>query len=289
MAAAAVQSAPIINTQPRVQIGGHQADSRVPNHDVTANLNFYLDNADGSPPPPTYVDKPETYQQQKDTHPVLIKDIAGHEDKYTLDRNGFQVVQRAVTERDFVDEEQIKSGYYAETEKLLKDVTGADRVFIFDHTIRRRVPAGTKLDKTAAAPRAPVQQVHIDQTYAASLSRVPHHLPAAEADELVRGRVQIVNVWRPIRTTDLVARQLIYPDRNGETFSVRHSPGQKWYYRSGLAPEQALLIKCFDSKTDGRARRVPHTAFEDPATPEDAPTRESIEIRALVFHTTDRD
>ncbi|KAM3443633.1 hypothetical protein MY4824_000519 [Beauveria thailandica] len=300
MAAAAVQSAPVINTQPRVQIAHQAQDSRVPHHDVVANLNFYLDSADGSPPPPTYVDKPETYQQKKDTHQVLVRDIAGDEDKYTLDRNGFQVFQRAVTERDFVDDEQIKSGYYAETEKLLKDVTGADRVFIFDHTIRR-VPAGTRLDKTA---RPPVQQVHIDQTYAASLSRVPHHLPA-EADELVRGRVQIINVWRPIRTvrrdplavadahsvpeTDLVPRQLIYPNRNGETFSVRHSPGQKWYYRSGLAPDQALLIKCFDSKTDGRARRVPHTAFEDPATPEDAPTRESIEIRALVFHTTDRD
>ncbi len=181
-----------------------------------------------------------------------------------------------------------------------RDRTGADRVFIFDHTIRR-APAGSKGDKLN---RAPVQQVHIDQTYDASLSRVPHHLPD-EADELVKGRVQIINVWRPISTvqrdplavadahsvpeSDLVARQLIYPNRNGETFSVKHSPGQKWYYRSGLAPDQVLLIKCFDSKTDGRARRVPHTAFEDPSAPSDAPTRESIETRALVFHAADRD
>ncbi|EGX90685.1 hypothetical protein CCM_07105 [Cordyceps militaris CM01] len=300
MAAAAVQSAaPIIDTHSRVHTAP-QTEPRVPRHDVTTTLNFYLPNADGSPPPPTYVGKPESYQQQRDTHPVVIKDIAGDEDAYTLDRNGFQVVQRGVTERDFVDDDQIQAGYYAETEQLLKDVTGADRIFIFDHTIRR-VPAGTKLDATA---RPPVQQVHIDQTYAASLSRVAHHLPG-EAAELVRGRVQIINVWRPIRTVrrdplavadahsvpeaDLVPRQLIYPNRNGETFSVRHSPGQRWYYRSGLAPDQALLIKCFDSKTDGRARRVPHTAFEDPDTPADAPTRESIEVRALVFHTADRD
>ncbi|ATY63572.1 hypothetical protein A9K55_007806 [Cordyceps militaris] len=324
MAAAAVQSAaPIIDTHSRVHTAP-QTEPRVPRHDVTTTLNFYLPNADGSPPPPTYVGKPESYQQQRDTHPVVIKDIAGDEDAYTLDRNGFQVVQRGVTERDFVDDDQIQAGYYAETEQLLKDVyvvadrapklpapftasfplthnsTGADRIFIFDHTIRR-VPAGTKLDATA---RPPVQQVHIDQTYAASLSRVAHHLPG-EAAELVRGRVQIINVWRPIRTVrrdplavadahsvpeaDLVPRQLIYPNRNGETFSVRHSPGQSWYYRSGLAPDQALLIKCFDSKTDGRARRVPHTAFEDPDTPADAPTRESIEVRALVFHTADRD
>lgn len=178
--------------------------------------------------------------------------------------------------------------------------TGADRIFIFDHTIRR-APAGSTGDKLN---RAPVQQVHIDQTYAASLSRVPHHLPD-EADELVKGRVQIINVWRPISTVqrdplavadahsveeaDLVTRQLIYPNRNGETFSVKYNPGHRWYYRSGLAPDQVLLIKCFDSKTDGRARRVPHTAFEDPSAPADAPTRESIEVRALVFHTTDRD
>jgi hypothetical protein len=60
----------------------------------------------------------------------------------------------------------------------------------------------------------------------------------------------------------------------------------RWYYKSGLTPEEVLLIKCFDSKVDGRARRVPHTAFEVPNT-EDKEARESIEIRALVFHEDD--
>lgn len=121
MAAAAVQSAPVISTQPRVEFD-HQAQRRVPKHDVNASLNFYEPNADGSPPPPTYVDKPETYRQQRDTHQILIKDVAGEEDKYSLDRNGFQVYQRAAAERDFLDDDQIKAGYYAETEQLLKDV-----------------------------------------------------------------------------------------------------------------------------------------------------------------------
>lgn len=186
------------------------------------------------------------------------------------------------------------------TVSLIENRTGADRIFIFDHTIRRR-GTGTP---DAPAVRGPVQQVHIDQSYKASLSRVPHHLPD-EADELVKGRVQIINVWRPIKTierdplavaeadsvqeSDLVVRGLIYPTRNGETYSVKYNKSHKWHYRSGLTPEQVLLIKCFDSKTDGRARRVPHTAFVDPSSPSDAPTRESIEVRALVFHTTDRD
>jgi hypothetical protein len=44
------------------------------------------------------------------------------------------------------------------------------------------------------------------------------------------------------------------------------------------------LLKCYDSATDGRARFGPHTAFIDPTTPPDAAPRESIELRALVFH-----
>jgi hypothetical protein len=51
-----------------------------------------------------------------------------------------------------------------------------------------------------------------------------------------------------------------------------------------MLAEEALLLKCYDSSTDGRARFAPHTAFTDPGTPADAPPRESIEIRSLVFH-----
>jgi hypothetical protein len=40
----------------------------------------------------------------------------------------------------------------------------------------------------------------------------------------------------------------------------------------------------YDSKQDGRARFAPHTAFIDRKTPLDAPPRESVELRALVFH-----
>jgi hypothetical protein len=57
----------------------------------------------------------------------------------------------------------------------------------------------------------------------------------------------------------------------------------RWFYKSNLTPDEVLLIKCFDSKLDGRARRVPHTAFHVPGT-EEKEGRESIEVRALVFH-----
>lgn len=183
--------------------------------------------------------------------------------------------------------------------------TGATRVFIFDHTIRRQLPSGGGAPASRSL-RGPVQRVHIDQSYSASLSRVPHHLPD-EAEQLLKGRVQIINVWRPISTvlrdplavadahsvpdSDLVPVGLIYTKptpRRGETLSVKYNEAHRWYYKSGLTPEEVLFIKCFDTKTDGRARRVPHTAFVDPDTDrEDVPARESIEVRALVFHEND--
>lgn len=174
--------------------------------------------------------------------------------------------------------------------------TGASRVFIFDHTIRRPTvdPATGKTN----ALRGPVNRVHVDQSYTASRSRVPYHLPD-EADRLLTTRHQIINVWRPIKRilrdplavadahsvpeSDLVPVGLIYPNRRGETLAILPNKSHKWYFLYGQNPEEVTLIKCYDSKLDGRARRVPHTAFSNPATEHEA-ARESIEIRALVFH-----
>ncbi|KAI1493362.1 amino acid permease-domain-containing protein [Biscogniauxia mediterranea] len=247
-----------------------------------------------------------TYERPQEHHLVRIEDISDRESEFTLDVQGFQIHQHVSQEKDFADDDHIKAVYYPETEQLLKDVTGASKIFIFDHTIRgaTNLP-GRRAGEGGGPRRGPVQSVHIDQTYAASLSRVPHHLPAEEASELLKGRVQIINVWRALRPVardplavadarsvgeaELVPIGLIYPNRRGETFGVRHAPGQRWYYRHGLGPDRVLLIKCFDSKTDGRARRIPHSAFELPDTPQDAPARQSIEVRALVFHPDDRD
>jgi hypothetical protein len=87
-----------------------------------------------------------------------------------------------------------------------------------------------------------VQRVHIDQSYKAALSRVPHHLPD-EAERLLQSRVQIINVWRPIKTVQrdplavaeansvddgsLVVTELIYPNRRGETLAVKYDPAHK--------------------------------------------------------------
>jgi hypothetical protein len=109
-----------------------------------------------------------------------------------------------------------------------------------------------------------------------------------------------VNVWRPIRgpvldsplalcdaqsftDADLIASDLVYPHVRGETSSVEFNPEHRWYYFSEQQPDEVILIRVHDSADDGRARLSFHTSFENPLAPPDAPPRESIEVRALVF------
>ena len=57
----------------------------------------------------------------------------------------------------------------------------------------------------------------------------------------------------------------------------------KLFGEQRISADEALLLKCYDSATDGRARFTCHTAFADPTCPEGAPARESIEVRTLAF------
>jgi hypothetical protein len=89
--------------------------------DVETILNYYKPNDDGSPPHPTYVDRPETYDRPVEPHKVVVRDVSGSEKDYTLDRNGFQFYKHTSIEKKFLDDEEIRSQYYPETERLLKD------------------------------------------------------------------------------------------------------------------------------------------------------------------------
>lgn len=274
------------------------------------------------------VDSPGTSFAQKD-HTRTMHNIRGHEHEFGTDISGFAVYNSPAREKKFTSDAAVRSAYYAEVESLLRSkLPGVKKVVIFDHTIRRR---------TEGSPRQPVQQVHVDQSPGAAEARVRRHLPADEADELLKGRYQIINVWRPIdnpasdfplavidwRSTvpeDFIAVDLLYPRRDsldaddddrgkerladpstatstegyevkGETLSVAPSERHRFYYVKDMTPDEVMLLKCFDSRGEGMekgvkglALRTPHTAFVDPQTPADAPGRQSIEVRCLIFY-----
>lgn len=83
---------------------------------------------------------------------------------------------------------------------------------------------------------------------------------------------------------DLIPVRVIYANRESGSYNVKYNPSHKWYYLSDQTPDEVMLLKCFDSDTD-KARLAPHSAFQDLTSPSDAPHRQSIEVRALVFDT----
>jgi hypothetical protein len=260
----------------------------------------YIEPMNGKPrsleyEPPAGV--PRTTAVYRD-HPVTIRDVRPVASALSLEREGFQLVTAASSVSDFSDQEAVQSRYYAEAVSLLEKLTGASRVVVFDHTIRHRIPGAT--DRTTGIPRQPVPRVHNDYTVKSGPQRV-RDLLGEDASDLLRRRFSIINVWRPIRgpvrdaplavadaqsvdSGDLVATDLVYPDRTGEIYYVKFNSSHRWFYAPAMREDEVMLIKCFDSAEDGRARFVPHAAFADPTTPPDALPRESIELRTLVFH-----
>jgi hypothetical protein len=230
-------------------------------------------------------------------HTVPVFDMRPIADGLSLDVQGFVLAPAPTTVTDFYDEAQLRGTFYSEAENLVERATGASRVVVFDHTIRRR-EQGVE-DRTPGNPRQPVTRIHGDYTEVSGPQRV-RDLMGAEADDLLTRRFAIINVWRPIRgplfdaplavcdatslaAGDLVAQDLIYRDRTGEIYGLTYNPAHRWYYAPAMQANEALLLKCYDSAQDGRARFMPHTSFADPNAPADMLPRESIELRTLAF------
>ena len=231
---------------------------------------------------------------KEETHQVRILDGRAVADRLSLEREGFVLLHRPTAAEDLYDEAEITGVYYPECERVIREYTGAKRVQVFDHIVRNaaRMAKGSPIKGYAG-------RVHNDYTAWSAPQRV-RDLMGAEAEELLKHRYAEINLWRPIRgpllrsplalcdaTTlseeNLVGSDLRYPDRTGETYAVTYNPAQRWYYFPKMQADEIVLIRCFDSARQGAARFSAHGAFDDPNTPENAPPRESIETRALVF------
>ena len=229
---------------------------------------------------------------ENDAHDLTVYDGRGLD--LTLDREGFALVRHKTVAADLYDDEIIRTVYYPECEKLMKAATGARKVVAFDHIVRNTAKAGP-----GSLVKMPAGRVHNDYTAWSAPQRV-RDLMGLEATELLKHRFAINNVWRPIagpllrsplvlcdsqtlEYDNLLPSELRYPDRSGETYAVTYNPNQRWYYFPRMQTDEALIISCYDSARHHAARFSAHGAFDDPNTPENAPPRESIEVRTLVF------
>ena len=265
---------------------------------VRATLNYSVDNGRPidyyfyDPDPGLELNPPGT-----DVREMEIRDGWPMADRFSADREGFEIGRFDGDFEAFDDDAAISAGFYPQVVGFVKRRTGARRVVVFDHTIRRRLPADLACQTEVKRPA--VLLVHSDYTPKSGPQRVRDILPD-EAEALLARRVAFYNVWKPLHETveelplaccdagsqtdgDMLIMELKYRDRTGEIFVMRHSETHRWWYFPGMTRDQALLLKTYDSETDGRARFMGHTAFEDPDTPDSARSRESIEVRVMAF------
>ena len=266
---------------------------------IKANLKF-LDSIDG---PLVYIPSKGGGDETEHignftSQEVTIRNGRHHKLDSNLDVEGFMLVSQETAVEDFYDDAQVSSTYHDEVKALLKKVTGANRIEIFDDT-RRSASLKRQADEGI---REPASIVHNDYTARSGVKRLVDYFAddPGEAKKLQHRRFAIVNVWRSIagpihnhslvlcdatsvNPEELISVERRAEERTGELQVALHNPQQQWYYFPKMQMDEALLFKTFDSETDGRARFTIHSSFDDPDAPIDAPARESIETRCLLF------
>merc|ERR1719402_460 len=181
--------------------------------------------------------------------------------------------------------------------------TGAEHVIVFHHQIRNK----EKNTGTATNLNTPVQGyaegIHSD-SHPVGAEQTFGYLASDLDKKYHKGRFMYVNAWRNISDTPIAdnplavcdERSLVKPDDYlvSQLFgpgyvlpqfnlNARNSNQHKWYYFSKMKKDEVILFKQWDSDRSLDGRVCFHTAFKDPNAPSDAPTRESIEVRALAF------
>ena len=239
---------------------------------------------------------PDTVKHEpvQDPRSMPVQDIRGHEADYSLDEHGFALTRIDFGMEAFSDPDSVRAHYYPAVAGHVQQITGAAEVRVFDHNFRSH-----KVTARNGSDDQPVMWVHNDYTELSAPQRIRELYPE-DADRLLSGRYVFINLWRPVTRTvqesplgvcsarsvqpdDFVTLALRYRDRDGQIYFMRHNPDHQWFYCSGMQTDEALLLKCFDSARDGKARYTAHSAFVDPTSPADAPLRESLEARTIAF------
>lgn len=239
----------------------------------------------------------ESRRANTSKHAVAIHDVrdrlaAGRVD---LDENGFALLRLASAVGDFRDEAEVKSVYYPEIEALAKRATGGSEVFITQHVIRT--------EDTRDFNKAYARFLHCDYSLADPRDMAVRALEkkGLRPDDFVGREFAWYNSWQPfdnpvfknplavVDAATLADDDVVdyyYTGYNtagasGKSAMPLPNPAHRFCYVSRMATDELLFIKQLDTR--GRRTAVcPHTSFDDPTSPPDAPPRRSIEVRMMV-------
>ena len=264
---------------------------------IRAKFNYVIPTSE---PAVRYIDWPEMEHNarppQYQQHEMAVRNGRPLRGTFQLDTHGFVFTDHRTQVGDFTDEAERKRVYDPEVEALIKRVSGASDVVVFDHTIR----VGDEKVQQSTGARPPVKGVHNDYTEASAPQRLREIVGNDEAERRFKKRWAIIQVWRPIRGTVMIDPlgicdgrsipqkgfilvQRRYKYRTGEVYHIAYNPEHKWFYFPRMERNEAMVFKVFDTDQNVPTRFTAHSAFDDPDTPPNAPPRESIETRTFAF------
>ncbi len=177
------------------------------------------------------------YREEKHSVPIHNARLLEESEKPRIGPNGFELLERPLQQPrlDFYDHREVVQQFYPECAEVLKQVTGTDRVFAFDHNIRSAADKGRKNQIAGGQQvQGPIHCAHGDYTLTSAPQRLRDlsfppgvndtlrsFLPAGESlldQELVEralsegGRFALINLWRNIDTEPIAADPLALCD-----------------------------------------------------------------------------
>jgi hypothetical protein len=235
-----------------------------------------------------------------------VSDARSLKPSATLDSHGFTMAHAPSAVTDFWNETQLRDTYYAESARLLMELTGARQALVFDHTLRRRAAHRPQLDGMGGSfstVREPVGRVHLDFTPRSGPVRIRQVLGLPPDEPMELQRYVIYGMWRcindapledaplaladcrTVNSKDLVPNKLIYPDRTGETYAITRDASHRWFYYPRQTRDEVIVFRHFSGSDvlHNVNTSVPHSAIENPQACENPPPRQSIELRVLAL------
>ena len=259
-------------------------------------------------PPAEWVEDAEERGSMYQRRPIQVHNARLLDPAPILDRNGFTLVDAETAVADLHDQDAVTTRFYEECTDIVRRLTGCSGAKVMQHQYRNGYGGLPPGDPKGHRPTANGSQGAYGGTHA-DIS------PYAENrwDDIVEGRhCAMFNVWRstdldrdievmPLALCDMqtvaygdmvAADAWAQPDppRKLVSYRLAHSPAQRWYYFPRMTPAETLVFKQYDTRQEvPNLRTAYHGAVADPATPDDAPLRETIEVRVLALFAEDTD
>jgi hypothetical protein len=241
-------------------------------------------------------------------HSVFIRNGRPVQGALGLDTQGFVLARQPSLVANFSDKTEVDAVYSTEVERIVRALTGADRVTLLGYVLRSSVTKGSET-------QPPASEVHVDMSadravrlaaamyeksfagspgfsrfIASSLwrpfSRPPQDWPLAVCDgSSVSDDEGVPNVM--VRVAELpdpdnIPAHCEDEDKLPAASVFFFSPQHRWWYFPDMTRDEVLLVKFHDSD-HSKAWRAPHTAFRDPRVQNAAP-RQSIEFRSIAYY-----